>query len=111
MNVNERSSVKRCGQYPWSRQGADAVALTTGKPVKFNAADSHRARLDTPELEGDTGMLEAGFSLRPTCGRGWREAPGEGKAGFPVLSPLSSVLCSRCRPRKRGRGRQTIGGG
>jgi hypothetical protein len=30
-------------------------------------ASLHGCRLDTPELRGDTGMLEAGFTLNPTA--------------------------------------------
>ncbi|MDR0672799.1 MAG: autotransporter domain-containing protein [Zoogloeaceae bacterium] len=102
LKLNDVSTLRLYGQYLYSRQGSDTARLTTGEAVKFEAVDSHRARLgarwnrtvtsngnlylgaaweheyngkakasvyghplETPELAGDTGMLEAGFTLNP----------------------------------------------
>jgi len=45
LNVNEKGSFDFYGKYFWSRQGGDSLTLSTGDPVDFKAANSHRVRL------------------------------------------------------------------
>ena len=43
-NINEKASLDLYGKYFWTRQEGDSVTLSTGDPVHFKNADSHRLR-------------------------------------------------------------------
>ncbi|GHV23362.1 membrane protein [Planctomycetales bacterium] len=45
LKVTDKASLYLSGKYFWTRQPGDSVTLTTGDPVKFDDADSHRLRL------------------------------------------------------------------
>ncbi|GHS93284.1 membrane protein [Planctomycetales bacterium] len=45
LKVTDKASLDLSGKYFWTRQSGDSVTLTTGDPVKFDDADSHRLRL------------------------------------------------------------------
>jgi outer membrane autotransporter protein len=44
-NVTDAASLDLYGKYFWTRQTGDSVRLSTGDPVDFESADSHRLRL------------------------------------------------------------------
>jgi outer membrane autotransporter protein len=44
-NINDEASFDLYGKYFWTRQDGDSLTLSTGDPIKFNAADSHRLRV------------------------------------------------------------------
>jgi hypothetical protein len=85
--LNERATLELHGQYLWTRQGADAIRLSTGEPakLKFQAVDSHRTRL------GARWSQAIGTNARLTLGAAWEhEYDGEAKAsilGQPVERP------------------------
>lgn len=43
-NITEKASLDLYGKYFWTRQEGDSVTLSTGDPVRFKDADSHRLR-------------------------------------------------------------------
>ena len=43
-NINDKTSLDMFGKHFWTRQQGDSVTLSTGDPVKFDNADSHRLR-------------------------------------------------------------------
>jgi hypothetical protein len=46
-NINENASLDLYGKYFWTRLAGDSFNLSTGDPVDFEDADSHRLRLGT----------------------------------------------------------------
>jgi autotransporter-associated beta strand protein len=85
LNITDKASLDFSGKYFWTRQSGDSVTLTTGEPVKFDDADSHRLRL------GGRFAYAVNKYVAPYVGGAWEhEFDGQVKAatnGFAIDAP------------------------
>jgi hypothetical protein len=84
-NIDDKTSLDLYAKYFWTRQEGDNVTLSTGDPVSFKAADSHRTRV------GARFAYAVNEYLTPYVGAAWeREFDGKAKAttyGYSIPAP------------------------
>ncbi len=107
--LSERAMLELSGKYFWTRQQGDSVTLTTGDPVTFDDADSHRVRVGVRyayalseavspyagiayehEFDGEAGASTRGYRIESPSLRG-----GTGMAEMGVsLTPSQNIPLS-----------------
>jgi outer membrane autotransporter protein len=84
-NVAERATLDLHTKYFWTRQGNDSVTLSTGDPIRFKAANSHRLRF------GSRLAFAANARVSPYVGGAFEhEFAGKARAfahGIPIDAP------------------------